>query len=474
MENPALDMDNDPKRIREILNGVVQCLTEGLLVIDFTGTVRYANAAALSILGLHDKKTVGRKFAGLFLTTPENDDFVQTVLDTVYQHEGIEPRVVSYHVRNKVRQLRIASNYFEQEDGSVAGIAILLSDLSELIELQDAVKAMKKISALNRKLNARNELLSKTFGQFLSDDIVKELLKTPGAVEPGGRKRSVTVMMSDLRGFTGLSERMDADRLLIMLNHYLEIMTDIIQGQNGTIIEFLGDGIMAIFGAPVGVKNHEEHAVAAALQMEAAMSDINQWNMEHDYPRLEMGIGLNSGEVIVGIIGSEKRMKYGVIGGPVNQCGRIESYCTGGQILISPTVKNNIRIPLTIEREILVYPKGLDTEMTLSQVTGIGAPYNIQVTLTNSRPQKLKEPVPVGFFIIDGKHIMDHMLFGGISAVGEDCAILETESSLEVFDNLQILAGGHLLCKVVEKTEAGYLIQYTSIPVGYRKWIAQH
>ena len=472
MGNDVQEIENNPKKVREILDQVVQSLTEGLIIIDYTGTVRYVNKAALSILSLTEKRVVGRKFAGLFLTNPGNDDFVQTVLDTIYRHEGIEPRVVSYHAKNKIRQLRITSNYFEQEDGTIAGIGMLLSDLSELIELKGSVKAMKQISALNRKLNARNELLSKTFGQFLSDDIVKDLLKTPGAVEPGGKKRSVSVMMSDLRGFTGLSERMDASRLLFMLNHYFEIMTDIIQGQNGTIIEFLGDGIMAIFGAPVEVKNHEEHAVAAALQMEAAMEDINQWNTEHDFPRLEMGIGLNSGEVIVGIIGSEKRMKYGVIGSPVNQCGRIESYCTGGQILISPSVRKRIRIPLTVEREIRVFPKGLDQEMALSQVTGIGAPYDIQITLMNRMPNKLKEPVPVGFCKIDGKHIMDQMLFGGISAVGDDCAILETESRLEVFDNLQINAGGHLLCKVVEKTQKGFLIQYTSIPSGYGQWIA--
>ena len=187
-----------------------------------------------------------------------------------------------------------------------------------------------------------------------------------------------------------------------------------------------------------------------------------------------MGIGLNSGEVIVGIIGSEKRMKYGVIGSPVNKCARIESYTIGGQILVSSHVRDNIGTPLTIEKEMTVFPKGLDKEVVLSQIVGIGPPYDIHITVQGRVPEKLKKPVPVCFFRLDGSHIQEQALYGGITAVGEDCAMLETQGELEVLDNLQIDAGGRLLCKVVEKRDDGCLIQYTSIPSGYGRWIEEH
>ena len=266
--------------------------------------------------------------------------------------------------------------------------------------------------------------------------------------------------MSDLRGFTAMSERMDAGDLINMLSHYLEVMTDVIQSRNGTIIEFIGDGIMAIFGAPLYSETHTEDAVAAALEMEAAMADINAWNLERDYPHLEMGIGLDCGEVIVGNIGSEKRMKYGIVGSHVNLCGRIESYTAGSQILISPG-------------EMTVLPKGVNEEIILSQVTGIGAPYDIHITMGSNRPEKLKEPIPICFYRIDGKHTTEKACYGGIAALGGDCAILETETRLELYDNLQIQAGGKLLCKVMEKKDQEFLVRYTSIPAGYEKWIGE-
>ena len=459
------------EHMMQIQSTVVASMSEGLIVIEFDGTIRYANAMAASMLGIDADKLIGGKFASLFLMQPENDAFAQAVLDTIYERSTLKSKIVSYHAGNVVRQLRITSSLFMEKDGKPAGITLILSDLSELMELKDALKAMERINELNRQLNARNELLDKTFGQFLSDEIVRELLDTPGGLEPGGKKRTVTILMSDLRGFTAMSEHMDASDLISMLNHYLEVMTDAIQGRGGTIIEFIGDGILAIFGAPRHTDTHPEDAVAAALEMEAAMEEVNRWNQERDYPYLEMGIGLDCGEVIVGNIGSEKRMKYGVVGSHVNLCGRIESYTAGGQILISPGLREAIHVPLQIEKEMRVLPKGAKEETVLSQVTGLGAPYDIQISMERDFTKELKEPIPICFFSIDGKHTTDKACYGGIVAVGNDCAVLETETQLELYDNLLINAGGQLLCKVMETNDTRFLVRYTSIPSGYREWL---
>ena len=455
----------------QIQGSVIASMSDGVMVIDFEGIIRYVNAMAAVILCMDEKTLLGEKFAKLFFLQSENDAFMEAVMDTIYEQSPRQTRIVPYHAADKTRQLRMTSSLFKDPGGKLAGMTILLSDLSELMELKDSLRAMEKINELNAQLNVRNELLSKTFGQFLSDEIVGELLDTPGGLEPGGKKRTVTIMMSDLRGFTAMSEHMDAGDLIDMLNHYLEVMTDAIQSRGGTIIEFIGDGIMAIFGAPRHQETHAANAVAAALEMQASMRSINKWNAKRNYPPLEMGIGLNCGEVIVGNIGSKKRMKYGVVGSHVNLCGRIESYTSGGQILISPGVREGVHTQLQIEKEMTVLPKGADGEIILSQVTGIGAPYDIQISMEDNRPEKLKSPIPVCFCQIDGKHTMDSVCYGGIVALGSDCAVLETATQMELYDNLQIDAGGRLLGKVTEKTDQTYLIRYTSIPSGYSRWV---
>jgi adenylate cyclase len=381
--------------------------------------------------------------------------------------------VVPYFTGSAFRQLHVTTSYLH-DDGMKVGVIAVLSDISELTELRDAVKAMQRIQQLNNQLELRNKLLNETFGRFLSDEIVRQLLDTPDGLMLGGKKRALTIMMSDLRGFTAMSEQMEPQALIAMLNHYLGLMTEAIQKYNGTIIEFIGDGIMAIFGAPVPSETHAADAVAAAISMQAAMSRVNQWNARRDYPRLEMGIGLNTGEVIIGNVGSRKRMKYGIVGSEVNLAGRIESYTIGGQILISPSVKAAIPYPLTVEREMTVLPKGVGKEIVLSHITGIGGPYNLSISSHQDIPHPLDQVLPICFFLIQDKHTQDQVHFGGFIALGRGTAILKTEASLKVFDNLQINAGGKLLCKVLDNPDGNWFLQFTSIPSGFSAWVKSH
>ncbi|MCR4658239.1 MAG: PAS domain-containing protein [Lachnospiraceae bacterium] len=451
---------------------IVDNMSEGVMVIGFDGVIRFANHAAVSILGFSDTELVGRKFAPIFFEDSRNDSFTQAVLEAVYDRTDAHQSMVLYHRNEETLYLRVISSFMTGEDERT-GIIIVFSDLSELMELRDAVKSMNKIRALNYQLELRNKLISDTFGRFLSDDIVKHLLDTPDGLKLGGTKRRLTMLMSDLRGFTAMSERMEAADLISMLNHYLAEMTEVIQSHNGTIIEFIGDGILAIFGAPEASEIHAEEAVVAALGMEERMARINKWNLENDYPELEMGIGINTGEVIVGNIGSEKRTKYGVVGSHVNLCGRIESYTVGGQILISSATKELIGPELEIAKTLTVYPKGAGGEMLLYHVTGIGDPYDIHVKIDTNIPQQLDRPIPVAMHKIEGKHGNKKTLYGGITAVSHERAILETEADLEEYDNLQINAGGRLFCKVMEKTGENYLLQYTSVPAGYAAWLKE-
>ena len=277
-----------------VRESIIHDMSEGVMVIGFDGVINFINPAAEKILGYTAEPLQGRRFAESFFEYQENDLFNQTILEAVYDASKLHKHIVPYFTGTETRQLQVTTSFLRKDNENVAVIAVI-SDITELADLRDAVKAMEQIRALNNQLELRNKLLSETFGRFLSDEIVHQLLETPEGLALGGKKRTLTVMMSDLRGFTAMSERMDAHSLISMLNHYLGEMTEIIQKHNGTIIEFIGDGIMAIFGAPAMSDHHAADAVAAAVEMQARMEAVNAWNEGYGYPALEMGIGLNTG-----------------------------------------------------------------------------------------------------------------------------------------------------------------------------------
>ena len=441
-------------------------MSEGLMTIGMNGRIESVNPAAAAILDRSEEELVGKAFARCFFEYEENDAFNQAILDAVYSSGESHRNYVPYYTGERLKQLHMTTSYLRDGDRRVAVIAVI-SDITELEGLRDAVRAMEQIRELNNQLELRNQLLQSTFGRFLSDDIVRQLLETPDGLALGGKKRELTVLMSDLRGFTALSERMDAQDLLTMLNHYLGEMTRIIQSRSGTIIEFIGDGIMAVFGAPTESPVHASDCVAAAVEMEARMEAVNAWNAERGYPELEMGIGITTGEVIVGNIGSEQRTKYGVTGSQVNLCGRIESYTVGGQILISPATRAAIGDAADIEAEMEVMPKGVKEPILISHVVGMGAPYYVSCRTELPDPVPLAEPVAVSFRRITDKHTGAEAETGRIVAACAAGGWLETASDLKDFDNLQMdLRGEEVYCKVLREVPGPGLrtIRFTTHP----------
>ncbi|MFT7287215.1 MAG: adenylate cyclase [Halieaceae bacterium] len=212
----------------------------------------------------------------------------------------------------------------------------------------------------------RNErFIRATFGRYLSDDIVTEILERPEGLELGGDLREVTIMMSDIRGFTTLSEQLPPDRVVSMLNRYLGAMTDIIMQFEGTIDEFLGDAILAVFGAPRLHSDEPDRAARCALAMQAAMAEINTANEEDGLPQLTMGIALNTGTVIAGNIGSERRSKYGFVGHAMNVTSRIEDIAGPGEILIADSTRQALSGSYRLGDHRLLHPAGIDEVLTV-------------------------------------------------------------------------------------------------------------
>ena len=454
-----------------IYQNIVRDASSGLLVLDFQGRITFVNPSAERILCRNANWLQGRTLVQSFFEFESNDKFVQLILDAVYEKDVLKEDVVPFFNGEKNLILYLKTSYLRQGEQRI-GVICMMDDITELYELKDAVRAMNEIKRLNESLTLRNQLLYETFGRFLSDDIVKQLLETEDGLALGGKKKNVSVMMSDIRGFTAMSERMSAKDLISMLNHYLAEMTQVIQKRHGTIIEFIGDGIMALFGAPVEQTDHCDNAVLAAVEMQLCMPGINRWNEEHGYPQMEMGIGLHTGDVIVGNIGSEKRTKYGAVGNNVNLAGRIESLTTGGQILISESMCGQISFPLEIAAEQEIYPKGAAKPMRLMQVTGVGEPHCMSFAecIKPQKPVALSRRVKVSFTRFKGKISNGERCEGTVTALSEQEMLLETDEELALHDNLSLRAGGDLYAKVIETRNGAYCLHFTSKPAGFAAW----
>ena len=183
------------------------------------------------------------------------------------------------------------------------------------------------------------------FGRYVSRDVYAQLLDNPGLAQLGGRRRDMTVLFSDIRGFTSITEKGAPEELVGQLNEYFTRMVDIVFSQHGTVDKFVGDMVMALFGAPVDDVDHAEHAVVAATEMVRELGMLNQRWASEGRARLDIGIGVNSGEMIAGNIGSASIMSYTVIGDNVNLGSRLESLNKdyGTRIIISDATRTQLR-----------------------------------------------------------------------------------------------------------------------------------
>ncbi|RLL55027.1 adenylate/guanylate cyclase domain-containing response regulator [Mariprofundus sp. EBB-1] len=255
------------------------------------------------------------------------------------------------------------------------------------------------------KLRAAYTFIRQTFGRYLSEEIVDNLIDSPQGLELGGEKRELSIMMADLRGFTSIGERLPAETVVKMINIFLGRMTDVIQAHQGTIDEFIGDAILAIFGAPVERHDNALRAVRCAIDMQLAMQDVNRDFKLAGYPPVTMGIGINTGPVIVGNIGSQKRSKYGVVGRVVNTTSRIESYTVGGQVLIAQSTKDACGGSLKINGDMQVMPKGITEAMTIYDVGGILDENGLSLPEIAAEPLvELSVPISIQIAPLVGKH----------------------------------------------------------------------
>ncbi len=344
------------------------------------------------------------------------------------------------------------------------------------VQSQLALKrAQDQVKRLNAGLARRNDLIKATFGRYLSDEIVDQILEAPGGARLGGDKRTVTILMSDLRGFSALSERLPPEQVVRIINNYLAIMIEVIKKHKGTIDEFIGDAILAIFGAPVGREDDAKRATACAVEMQLAMHAVNEYNRKNDLPEIEMGIALHTGEVIVGNIGSEQRAKYGVVGTAVNLTSRIETYTIGGQILISDPTYKAAGAGIIVGGQMAVKAKGLKEPMIAHDLRGVGEPFNLHLQTRSAELLPLKEEIAIDYFVIDGKAVGDEAFRASFVSLSTKSAAVKGSVKVPALTNLKLhLRGandqwipGDLYGKVLEAEPpkgATFVVHFTSSP----------
>src|SRR5216683_7394168 len=206
------------------------------------------------------------------------------------------------------------------------------------LELISAVAAQTAIAVENARAHerlAREEVARANYSRFLPEYVVKQMLENPESFKLGGVNQTITVLFADIRGFTRISEHAPPEKIVQLLNRYFSAMTDIIFVHGGTLDKYLGDGLMALFGAPTTTPEDASNALNAAVAMQRRILGINQELQAEGFPAIGVGIGLHTGEVIVGYIGSERRSEYTAIGDTVNTSSRLESNARGGEILLS-------------------------------------------------------------------------------------------------------------------------------------------
>jgi len=185
----------------------------------------------------------------------------------------------------------------------------------------------------------RRQWVTNIFGKYVSEEVAREILEktSKDKVKLEGSKRVITVMFADIRGFTSISEKLSPEKVVSMLNYYLSSMTDIVLENKGTLDKYAGDEIMALFNVPLGQEDHAFKAIKVALEMQEAIKELGR---KTEFPGIKYGIGINTGEAIVGNIGSEKRMDYTAIGDAVNIASRLCSQAKPDQVLISESTYN--------------------------------------------------------------------------------------------------------------------------------------
>jgi class 3 adenylate cyclase len=343
-------------------------------------------------------------------------------------------------------------------------------DLSHIRSKDEVGRLAEAFVRMTNGLKER-DFIKDTFGRYLTKEVAKRLLESKDGLRLGGEEREISILMSDLRGFTALTAHMPPEQVISFLNRYLGKMVEILIDYRGIIDEIIGDGILAFFGAPEPLEDHPARAVACALKMQLAMDEISRQNEAEGLPHLEMGAAVNTGLVVVGNIGSEKRTKYGAVGSQVNFTGRVESFSVGGQVLISQSTYDKMADILDVRQVLHVQMKGMSGDVALYDIRGIRGKYDVSLPDREEAPTPLPAPLKARIRRIAEKTVSQAEFTAMVVRVSATSAVIIPDAPVALWENLklEIIDGdakelpGEIYAKVVSIEGEEVTIRFTSV-----------
>lgn len=364
----TLRRTEEVRRVQAHQQSIIRSMSSALIAIDLRGRVTTWNPAAEQLTNVPAHEAVGRqldeilprKLAGWLraLSVQAEADNQTMMIGHDWSGElGDRERVF---LTARVAVLRPGTDSGAGRDRHATareGFVFLINDLTEIVLLEEARRAEAK----------RRQQIRTLFGRYLAPRVVDQLLQSPDDVQLGGTRQEVTILFADLRGFTTLAEPREPEEVVAILNRFLALATRHIFGEMGTLDKFLGDGVMAMFNAPVLQRDHETAAIRAALAMQAELArTVTEYGA-----RIGFGIGINTGPAIVGNIGTSELMNYTAIGDAVNVAARLQAEAGLGEVLISGSTYHRVRDKVIVEELGPRQVKGRSQPVMIYSVLGL-------------------------------------------------------------------------------------------------------
>jgi PAS domain S-box-containing protein len=338
---------------------ILRSVSSGIVAVDRVGTIESINPAAADMLATSAEQAVGQP-----LNTILPPRFM-LALGGPFGDDGPEPgaTIQGFEMAGEIKgrgyvHLEHRLSPLRDEAGTTVGYVLVLDDHTE----------HERLERERRQASAERERIEKIFKIYMAPAVFREVLRQgPEHTGIAGDRRTLTVLFADIRGFTGLSEKLPPEQVVEILNGYLASATDVIFEHDGTIDKFIGDAIMALFGAPVPMENHALQAVRAALAMQRRFAETPPRVGQ----RATFGVGINTGQGIVGSIGAPQLMSYTVIGDVVNVAARLQGEARAGEVLITADTYQQIADSLDAEELGSIYVKGRLSPVTMYKVTAL-------------------------------------------------------------------------------------------------------
>ena len=342
MENAKLFKDiSKEKQFNESILGSI---ATGVITLDRLGEVDSINAAGLKILRMKKEDIIGNHYLYLF----EKDEEILSLINSSESEGKISSEInIVFKTVSEETIINISVAPRVDPEKNIQGLVIAIEDISDVNKVKN------------------------TFKRYVSKQVVDEILDNDAKLNLGGEEREATILFTDIRGFTSMSEKMDPKTVVSTLNEYFSEMIDIVFKHNGTLDKIIGDELMIVYGAPLSSKDDTLRAVKTAIEMQLRIKEMNKKRKKKNEAEILVGAGINRGNVVSGNIGSRDMMDYTVIGDTVNLGSRLCSAASPGEILVSKSVYNGLKNDFSFNKLDPIRVKGKAEKVNIYSIKNI-------------------------------------------------------------------------------------------------------